>query len=82
MQIARFMAAVANGVSSGAASRAAGRATDRVVWSDQGRSPPRRALAGGVAFLRQSLWAVVNDNGQVQPRGFRLDIAGKTARRR
>jgi penicillin-binding protein 2 len=81
MQIARFMAAVANG---GVLWRPRlvqrVERPDRVVWSDQGQVAGHVELSPVVwAFLRQSLWAVVNDNGTgVAARIPGLDIAGKT----
>ena len=81
MQIARFMAAIANG---GVLWRPRlvqrVERPDRVVWSDQGQVAGHVELSPVVwAFLRQSLWAVVNDNGTgVAARIPGLDIAGKT----
>src|SRR5438128_615672 len=81
MQIARFMAAVANG---GVLWRPRlvqrVERPERVVWSDQGQVAGHVELSPVVwAFLRQSLWAVVNDNGTgVAARIPGLDIAGKT----
>jgi len=81
MQIARFMAAVANG---GVLWRPRlvqrVERPDRVVWSDQGQVAGHVELSPVVwAFLRQSMWAVVNDNGTgVAARIPGLDIAGKT----
>ena len=51
-----------------------------VVWSDQGQVTGHVELSPVVwAFLRQSLWGVVNDNGTgVAARIPGLDIAGKT----
>jgi cell division protein FtsI/penicillin-binding protein 2 len=51
-----------------------------VVWSDQGQVSGHVELSPVVwAFLRQSLWAVVNDNGTgVAARIPGVDIAGKT----
>jgi cell division protein FtsI/penicillin-binding protein 2 len=53
---------------------------ERVVWSDQGQVSGHVDLSPVVwAFLRQSLWAVVNDNGTgAAARIPGLDIAGKT----
>jgi cell division protein FtsI/penicillin-binding protein 2 len=53
---------------------------DRVVWSDQGQVAGHAELSPVVwAFLRQSLWAVVNENGTgAAARIPGLDIAGKT----
>jgi penicillin-binding protein 2 len=81
MQVARFMAAVANG---GVLWRPRlvqrVERPDRVVWSDQGQVAGHAELSPVVwAFLRQSLWAVVNDNGTgAAARIPGLDIAGKT----
>ena len=81
MQITRFMAAVANG---GVLWRPRlvqrVERPDRVVWSDQGQVAGHAELSPVVwAFLRQSLWAVVNDNGTgAAARIPGLDIAGKT----
>jgi penicillin-binding protein 2 len=82
MQVARFMAAVANG---GVLWRPrlvqrVERPDRGVVWSDQGQVNGHVELSPVVwAFLRQSLWAVVNDNGTgAAARIPGLDIAGKT----
>jgi cell division protein FtsI/penicillin-binding protein 2 len=82
MQVARFMAAVANG---GVLWRPrlvqrVERPDRGVVWSDQGQVTGHVELSPVVwAFLRQSLWAVVNDNGTgVAARIPGVDIAGKT----
>jgi penicillin-binding protein 2 len=81
MQVARFMAAVANG---GVLWRPRlvqrVERPDRVVWSDQGQVAGHAELSPVVwAFLRQSLWAVVNENGTgAAARIPGLDIAGKT----
>jgi len=81
MQVTRFMAAVANG---GVLWRPRlvqrVERPDRVVWSDQGQVAGHAELSPVVwAFLRQSLWAVVNDNGTgAAARIPGLDIAGKT----
>lgn len=82
MQVARFMAAVANG---GVLWRP--RLVQRVVhvdegvlWSDEGEVAGHVTLAPAVwAFLRASLWSVVNEGGTgAQARIPGLDIAGKT----
>ena len=82
MQVARFMSAVANG---GVLWRPrlvqrVERPGQGVVWSDDGEVNGHVALATPVwAFLRQALWAVVNDGGTGG--GARipgLDVAGKT----
>ena len=81
MQIARFMAAVSNG---GVLWRPRlvqrVERQDQVVWSDQGQVAGHVELSPVVwAFLRQSLWAVVNDNGTGAAAKIPgLDIAGKT----
>jgi len=82
IQVARFMAAVANG---GVLWRPrlvqrVERPDRGVVWSDQGQVSGHVELSPVVwAFLRQSLWAVVNDNGTgAAARIPGLDIAGKT----
>ncbi|PYN85881.1 MAG: penicillin-binding protein 2 [Candidatus Rokuibacteriota bacterium] len=81
MQVARFMAAVANG---GVLWRPRlvqrVERPERLVWSDQGQVAGHAELSPVVwAFLRQSLWAVVNDNGTgAAARIPGLDIAGKT----
>jgi len=81
MQIARFMASVSNG---GVLWRPRlvqrVERQDQVVWSDQGQVAGHVELSPVVwAFLRQSLWAVVNDNGTGAAAKIPgLDIAGKT----
>jgi penicillin-binding protein 2 len=82
MQVARFMAAVANG---GVLWRPrlvqrVERPERGVVWSDQGQVSGHVELSPVVwAFLRQSLWGVVNENGTgVAARIPGVDIAGKT----
>jgi penicillin-binding protein 2 len=83
MQVARFMAAVANG---GVLWRPrlvqrVERPDRGVVWSDPGQVSGHVELSPVVwAFLRQSLWAVVNDNNGTgaAARIPGLDIAGKT----
>ena len=82
MQVARFMAAVANG---GVLWRPrlvqrVERPESGVVWSDQGQVNGHVELSPVVwAFLRQSLWAVVNDGGTgAAARIPGVDIAGKT----
>ncbi|PYN22365.1 MAG: penicillin-binding protein 2 [Candidatus Rokuibacteriota bacterium] len=82
MQVARFMAAVANG---GVLWRPrlvqrVERPDQGVVWSDQGQVTGHVELSPVVwAFLRQSLWAAVNDGGTgAAARIPGLDIAGKT----
>jgi penicillin-binding protein 2 len=81
MQVARFMAAVANG---GVLWRP--RLVQRVergqdvVWSDRGEVTGYVQLSPMVwAFLRQSLWSVVNEGGTgAGARIPGLDVAGKT----
>ena len=81
MQVARFMAAVANG---GILWRP--RLVQRVergqdvVWSDGGEVTGHVELSPMVwAFLRQSLWSVVNEGGTgAGARIPGLDVAGKT----
>jgi penicillin-binding protein 2 len=82
MQVARFMSALANG---GVLwkPRLVQRITRRdkgVVWSDGGTVTGHVELSPMVwAFLRQSLWAAVNDGGTgAAARIPGLDIAGKT----
>ncbi len=82
MQVARFMAAVANGgvLWKPRLVQRIERPERGVVWSDTGTVTGHVELNPAVwAFLRQSLWAVVNDNGTGA--GARIpgvDIAGKT----
>jgi penicillin-binding protein 2 len=82
MQVARFMAAIANG---GVLWRPrlvqrVERPDHGVVWSDEGQVNGHVELSPVVwAFLRQSLWSVVNDGGTgAAARIPGLDIAGKT----
>jgi penicillin-binding protein 2 len=82
MQVARFMAAVANGgvLWKPRLVQRIERPERGVVWSDTGTVTGHVELNPAVwAFLRQSLWAVVNDNGTgAGARIPGLDIAGKT----
>jgi penicillin-binding protein 2 len=82
MQIARFMAAVANGgvLWKPRLVQRIERPERGVVWSDAGTVTGHVELNPAVwAFLRQSLWAVVNDEGTgAGARIPGLDIAGKT----
>jgi penicillin-binding protein 2 len=82
MQVARFMAAVANGgvLWKPRLVQRIERPERGVVWSDTGTVTGHVDLNPAVwAFLRQSLWAVVNDNGTgAAARIPGLDIAGKT----
>ncbi len=81
MQVARFMAAVANG---GVLWRP--RLVQRVersqeiVWSDAGEVAGHVELSPMVwAFLRQSLWSVVNEGGTgASARLPNIDVGGKT----
>jgi penicillin-binding protein 2 len=82
MQVARFMAAIANG---GVLWKP--RLVQRIerldrgqVWSDPGRVTGHVELSPMVlAFLRQALWSVVNDGGTGgAARIPGLDVAGKT----
>ena len=82
MQVARFMAAIANG---GVLWRPrlvqrVERPDSGVVWSDEGQVNGHVELSPVVwAFLRQSLWSAVNDGGTgAAARIPGLDIAGKT----
>jgi len=82
MQVARFMASVANG---GVLWRPrlvqrVERSERGVVWADRGQVSGHVELSPVVwAFLRQSMWAVVNEGGTgAGARIPGLDIAGKT----
>jgi penicillin-binding protein 2 len=82
MQVARLMAAVANGgvLWKPRLVQRIERPERGVVWSDGGEVMGRVEIAPAVwAFLRDALWAVVNDGGTGG--GARipgLDVAGKT----
>jgi penicillin-binding protein 2 len=82
MQVATFMAAVANGgvLWKPRLVQRIERPGEGVVWHDPGRVTGHVELSPVVwAFLRQSLWSVVNDGGTGG--GARipgLDVAGKT----
>jgi penicillin-binding protein 2 len=82
MQVARFMAAVANGgvLWKPRLVQRIERPEKGVVWSDAGSVAGHVELNPAVwAFLRQSLWAVVNDGGTgAGARIPGLDVAGKT----
>jgi penicillin-binding protein 2 len=82
MQIARFMSAVANGgvLWKPRLVQRIERPDKGVVWGDGGSVNGHVELSPMVwAFLRQALWAVVNDNGTgIAARLPGLDIAGKT----
>jgi penicillin-binding protein 2 len=82
MQVARFMAAVANGgvLWKPRLVQRIERPGQGVVWSDDGKVNGHVELSPMVwAFLRQSLWAVVNDGGTGgAARLPGLDVAGKT----
>jgi penicillin-binding protein 2 len=82
MQVARFMAAVANGgvLWKPRLVQRIERPDRGVVWSDPGHVNGHVELSPVVwAFLKQSLWSVVNDGGTgAGARIPGLDIAGKT----
>jgi penicillin-binding protein 2 len=82
MQVARFMAALANGgvLWKPRLVQRIERPERGVVWSDTGTVTGHVELNPAVwAFLRQSLWAVVNEEGTgAGARIPGLDIAGKT----
>lgn len=83
MQVARFMSAVANGgvLWKPRLVQRIERADKGVVWSDGGSVTGHVELSPMVwAFLRQSLWAVVNSEGGTGggARIAGLDVAGKT----
>jgi len=82
VQVARFMAAVANGgvLWKPRLVQRVQRADRGVLWSDAGRVAGHVELAPAVwAVLRESLWAVVNDGGTgAAARIPGLEVAGKT----
>jgi penicillin-binding protein 2 len=82
MQVARFMSAVANGgvLWKPRLVQRIARPDRGEVWADPGRVTGHVELSPMVwAFLRQALWAVVNDGGTGgAARIPGLDIAGKT----
>jgi cell division protein FtsI/penicillin-binding protein 2 len=82
MQVARFMAAVANGgvLWKPRLVQRIERPERGVVWSDAGKVMGHVELSPAVwAVLRQGLWAVVNEGGTgAAARIPGLDIAGKT----
>ena len=82
MQAARFMSAVANGgvLWKPRLVQRIERPEKGVVWSDGGSVTGHVELSPMVwAFLRQSLWSVVNENGTgAGARIPGLDVAGKT----
>lgn len=82
MQVARFMGAIANGgvLWKPRLVQRIERGDRGVVWSDGGQVNGHVELSPIVwAFLRQSLWSVVNDGGTGgAARIPGLDIAGKT----
>jgi penicillin-binding protein 2 len=82
MQVARFMGAVANGgvLWKPRLVQRVERADRQVLWSDAGSVTGHVELSPAVwAFLRRSLWAVVNEGGTgAAARIPGVDIAGKT----
>jgi penicillin-binding protein 2 len=82
IQVARFMSAVANGgvLWKPRVVQRVERVDRELLWSDPGQVTGHVELAPAVwAFLRESLWAVVNDGGTgAGARIPGLDVAGKT----
>ncbi|HXG05580.1 MAG TPA: penicillin-binding protein 2 [Candidatus Binatia bacterium] len=82
IQVARFMSAVANGgvLWKPRLVQRVERADRALLWSDPGQVTGHVELAPAVwAFLRESLWAAVNDGGTgAGARIPGLDVAGKT----
>ncbi|MCL6640267.1 MAG: penicillin-binding protein 2 [Candidatus Rokubacteria bacterium] len=82
IQVARFMSAVANGgvLWKPRLVQRVERADRELLWSDPGQVTGHVELAPAVwAFLRESLWAAVNDGGTgAGARIPGLDVAGKT----
>jgi penicillin-binding protein 2 len=82
MQVARMMAAIANGgvLWKPRLVQRIERPTKGVVWSDSGSVTGHVELSPMVwAFLRQALWSVVNEGGTGEgARIAGLDVAGKT----
>ena len=81
LQVARFMAAVANGgvLWKPRLVERIERADRGVLYSDPGQVAGHVELSPAVwAFLRQALWAVVNDGTGVGAKIPGIDIAGKT----
>src|SRR6266446_3829856 len=81
LQVARFMAAVANGgvLWKPRLVERIERPDRGVLYSDPGQVAGHVELSPAVwAFLRQALWAVVNDGTGVAAKIPGLDIAGKT----
>ena len=81
MQVARFMAAVANGgvLWKPRLVERIERPDRGVLYSDPGQVAGHVELSPAIwAFLRQALWAVVNDGTGVGAKIPGIDIAGKT----
>src|SRR2546422_701582 len=81
LQVARFMAAVANGgvLWKPRLVERIERADRGVLYSDPGQVAGHVELSPAVwAFLRQALWAVVNDGTGIAAKIPGIDIAGKT----